>query len=845
MPRFVLPILIAAVVAIGSSVVQAQGVFDPSFGGFGPADDFGGQAQDPVSIEAQFTTATADRPAVLMVTATIIPEWHVYSITQPEGGPKRTELKLMPSDQYRPIGNWAASAEPYSYIDKAIFKGVRIEEHEEEVTWYVPIELAKGVEPENLVINGSYALQACKQSCLTLKGAFAAKLGTGVKIGPIQVTIPTDVTASDKKAETKPKLPTPPENAGLFRAEKSIVTWYGWLDRNTAIPGQRVHFYLRAEMPENWHINAYAKRKATSGNQPTLIVPEPAGGLQFYRPEPLAKVIEKQSPIEGFGLLQYHEQVAAWVIPIDVAEDAKPGSYKVSGLVGYQACQSDEQGLGSCELQTGIEFSGSLKVAPLASDAQPSGLVFTTGEYSEAAQLAEQHSDDLQQADSNLKIIEFGGEESADLGFIGTIGFALIGGLILNLMPCVLPVIGLKLMSFAKQGGESRVRVFSLNLAYVMGMLAVFLLLATLASLPQLGLTKTLDYDWGELNTQTWYKVSMSVLVFVMALSFLGVWEIPIPGFAGSSKAAEMASREGFGGAFFKGILTTILATPCSGPFLGPVFGYTLGESATTTYAIFMAVGLGMASPYLVIGLFPRLVQWIPKPGAWMDTFKQGMAFLLLGTVVYLISWLEPDYFIPTLALLVACWFACWLGGRLPITASGFSRAMSWFVGITTAVAVGLVGFGPKSEYELPWQDYSPTQLADAQGTGNVVLLEFTADWCPTCKVNLATALDVRAVQRVVEANDVQTVKADWTDESPEIEASLELLNSRSIPLLAVYPAGRPNEVIVLRDLVSKKQVLQALAAAGAREQNPQGDYELEPKRQSEDQDGERLAIAP
>ena len=792
--------------------------------------DFGGLGgeveRDPVSVSAQFTTATADRPAILMVTAKIDSEWHVYSLTQPTGGPMRTKIALIESDKYRPIGDWRSFPEPHSRTDQVVWKGLTIEEHDDRVTWYVPIEIADGVDVKKLTIGGKVTLQACKEACIRLNFDFTAKQGDGVEIGPVDVTSPSNVATQAPTASTPEPaaMLTPPAEAGVFRADGSQVTWYGWLDHRNVQPGGRSNLILRADMPKHWHINAYAPLDDEPGNKPTLIALDPLKGTTVYKPESKSNLIKKDSPVAGFGQLAFHEDSAVWVVPIDFAADLAPGDYKIDGLVGYQACESNEQGLGSCELAKGARFSSTVTVGDSASS-DPATVSFAPAKYSEASDLAAKTASSIQSAATavgQLQIIEFNpASNQGNLGLMGMLGAALVGGLILNLMPCVLPVIGLKIMGFAKQGGESRGRVFVLNLAYVAGLLSVFLLLATLASLTQWGIGSN-DYEWGELNTQTWFKVSMTALVFVMALSFLGVWEIPLPGFTGSSTAAEMASREGLSGAFFKGILTTILATPCSGPFLGPVFGFTIGQSQGVTYLIFLFVGLGMALPYLIIGAFPALVQWIPKPGMWMETFKQFMAFVLLGTVVYLLSTINPDYYISTMALLVALWFACWLGGRQPITASMIQRWGTWGFGIAFAAIVGLVGFTWDREYELPWKDFSPDQLAESRASGRPVLVEFTANWCPTCNYNLLTALDVAAVKKVVEANGVEALKADWTDEDETIEQALAELRSRSIPLLAIYPAGRPDEVLVLRDTVTKTQVLQALAVAGATKSNPE-----------------------
>jgi thiol:disulfide interchange protein len=310
----------------------------------------------------------------------------------------------------------------------------------------------------------------------------------------------------------------------------------------------------------------------------------------------------------------------------------------------------------------------------------------------------------------------------------------------------------------------------------------------------------------------------MVVVVFAFALSFLGVWEVPIPGFAQSSSTDKLQQREGLGGAFFKGIFTTILATPCSGPFLGPVFGYTLSQPPVVTYLIFASVGLGMAAPYLVIGAFPGLVRWLPKPGAWMDVLKQLMGFVLLGTVVYLFATINADWFIPTLALMMAVWLACWIIGRVPVYEDARKQAVAWGWGVAVAAFVGWGAFtylGPvRHLYE--WEAYAPDTVARLQAEGKTVMIDFTADWCPTCQTNFIFAINTPKVKDVVEKNRVAPVLADWSDHNDTIRRKLEELNSRSIPVLAIYPAGKPDEVIVLRDVVTESQVIEALEQAGA-----------------------------
>jgi thiol:disulfide interchange protein len=395
----------------------------------------------------------------------------------------------------------------------------------------------------------------------------------------------------------------------------------------------------------------------------------------------------------------------------------------------------------------------------------------------------------------------------------------LAGGLILNLMPCVLPVLGLKLMSFAQQSGKARAEVFRMNLWYCAGLYAVFFALATASVAANLGLGSD-NLAWGEQFTSTRFNVTMIAIVFAFALSFLGTWELPIPGFIGE-KAGHVQSQEGPLGAFLKGVLSTVLATPCSGPFLGPVFGFTLAQPTPVTYAVFGAIATGMALPYLLVGMFPGLVKFLPKPGAWMETLKEVLGFVMLGTVVFLFTFLDHNAFIPTFAFLVGIWAACWWVGRAQERTAGPISFGRWVQAATLATVVGTAAFaflGPVKSL-LPWEPFSRARLAELRQSGATVLVDFSADWCMTCKLNLATAIETNRVKAAIEANRVVPLLADWTEESPEIKAMLETLQSRSIPVLAVFPAAAadepPRDPIILRDLITESQVLDALKQAG------------------------------
>jgi thiol:disulfide interchange protein len=399
--------------------------------------------------------------------------------------------------------------------------------------------------------------------------------------------------------------------------------------------------------------------------------------------------------------------------------------------------------------------------------------------------------------------------DSSSTSFAGLLVFAFIGGVILNFMPCVLPVVGLKVMSFVKQAGEDRSRIFKLNVVYMLGILSVFAVLAALAVL--------LNFSWGQQFTFVEVKLGLTVLLFALALSYLGVWEIPAPSFAAGKKSQELEGREGFVGAFSKGAFATVLATPCSGPLLGYIFGTTFGLSPLQTIIVIMTVGVGMSLPYLVIGARPELVSWLPKPGAWMETLKEFLAFLFLGTVAFFFAGFSDEQKLPVFITLIGVWFGCWIIGKVPNWESLQKRLAAWSVGVASATLIGIAAFQLSGgESTLQWEEYNESRLAQLQREGRTVMIDFTASWCVNCQVNYQVAIDTEPTRELLEELDAVPMIADWSDRSNTIiPEKLKELQSRSIPLLAIYPGSRPDQPIVLRDLVSQSTVLEALRAAG------------------------------
>jgi thiol:disulfide interchange protein len=557
-----------------------------------------------------------------------------------------------------------------------------------------------------------------------------------------------------------------------------------------------VELKLTAIPEEGYHV--YQAAIDDSENATNFVLTQ-LGGLTAAMPQPSSKPVTKELA-DGVSQVTYHQGRVTWTIPLQVPDDAKVGQRTIAGAVKYQACTDT-----SCRLEQAFEFVGTLDVATEASRAA-APLAFSKARVAETLDLTASTqwvtAPRIQDSENRSSLIVI-------------LAMALVGGLILNVMPCVLPVVGLKLMSLVETSGEDHGKVFSHNAWYSLGLLSVFWALAAVAI--GVRMASGDNFGWGEQFTFWQFRLALTVLVFVMALSFLGVWEIPLPGFAAGKGSQELQQQEGPLGAFSKGVFTTLLATPCSGPLLGVVFGFTIALPPWIILLIYSTVGFGMALPFILIGLIPPLVYWLPKPGPWMDLVKQLMGFLLLGTVAFLFSGFSNELRVPVFVVLIAAWFGCWWIGRVPAWKPIGQRLVAWGGGISTAVLIGIVAFrwGGEGAEKLDWVPYSEQRLAQLQAEGRTVMVDFTANWCINCQVNYHRALNTDETAEVIEELDAVPMLADWTDRNDAIGRKLTELRSNSIPVLAIYPAGNPEQPIVLRDLVNQSQVTAALREAG------------------------------
>lgn len=648
----------------------------------------------------------------------------------------------------------------------------------------------------------------------TAAGADAAPLSVAAQIAPLPAT-------------------NAPELAKLAESGRKLV---GFLTLQTTVaPG--------------WHI--YSPTQGDGGS-PTKISVDAAPSFEVgpFRLATPFQVVEST----GF-LLEELTGTADWIAPITVAADAAPADVaafladlKATGKVSALAC-SDGEG-GSCfpqNVEFTAAFDASRDAAPIWAAAEKLASAASTADAAKAETSADVATDGGK-SDKTVKTEQTAADAPAEKTSFASRRFALLllyaflGGLILNATPCVLPVVGLKIMSFFDQAGQKRSKAFMLNVWYTLGVSVVFFALA----FASVGLSF--------LFTRALFQVLMSVIVFALALSLMGLWELQAPAFLGGQKSNELTSKEGSVGAFFKGLITTLLAIPCGAPLLSPTLDWAAetarqGEIGLVV-VVYLVIGVGMSSPFLLAGAFPELLKFFPKPGAWMDTFRKTMGYFLLIAVAWILYSAPLDYQLPTVALLFAIWFACWNIGRnqFEYGPDAFKKkAVGWGVSALVVAAVVFASFdfpgNPfettlrpavekkmlrwaeraekagllAAEKEKPWRLFDRATLDAELAAGRVVVVDFTADWCVNCKFLEKTILHTPEALDALSARGVVTMTADWTNQdaqTPDVLAINELLDAtgaRQVPKLMFFSPDDPENPVVLSGLYSADKFFETL----------------------------------
>lgn len=412
------------------------------------------------------------------------------------------------------------------------------------------------------------------------------------------------------------------------------------------------------------------------------------------------------------------------------------------------------------------------------------------------------------------------GEVRSSLGEVKSLPvallFAFLGGMALNLMPCVFPVLSLKVMSFMEHGSHGRgirqALIFSLGVL-VSFWAIVALLLGLRAAGQELG--------WGFQLQSTSFVAFVACLFFLMALNLLGVFEVGL----GLTRLGDVAeSGSGSWGSFLSGVLATIVATPCTAPYMGSAIGYSLTQPVWAVFLVFTALAVGMASPYVVLASWPALLARLPRPGAWMETFKQVLAFPLLLTVVYFAWVLDrqagSEAVAALLAGMVLLGMAAWMYGKWGMSDRFVPRALS-FALFVLALSVAIAGSSRLAAVPAAagtthgsalWEPWSPERQEALLAEGRPVLLDFTAAWCLSCQVNERVALANAEVEKALRDRGVATLKADWTNRDEKITKALESFGRSGVPLYVLY-SGKPGEAPkILPEVLTPGVVLEALA---------------------------------
>jgi thiol:disulfide interchange protein len=398
-------------------------------------------------------------------------------------------------------------------------------------------------------------------------------------------------------------------------------------------------------------------------------------------------------------------------------------------------------------------------------------------------------------------------------GILQMLGFAMVGGLILNVMPCVLPVISLKIFGFVSEAGIHPKKAFWLSMAFSLGIVGCF---ATLAAIVIFLRAAGAQIGWGFQFQDARFIILISCLVFAFALNLFGVFELSVSARA-TQGLASLAGEQGYGGAFFQGVFATILATPCTAPFLGTASAFAFAQPGWVTLLVFLFIGVGMATPYLLLAINPKWLRYLPKPGDWMLRLKQSMGFLLVGTLLWLVWILGKmrgvDAVVQLGAMLLVIAILAWIKGSFwtPFS-SGRSRAFS-------IVAMALVLLTAAASYafvtkpsQMVWRPFSKSNLDEALASGKPVFIDFTADWCITCKTNERFAIDTPQVRQEFSKRNVVALKADWTNGDPEITELLKRFGRAGVPMYLVYPSGNKESApVLLPELITSETVLDAL----------------------------------
>lgn len=566
-------------------------------------------------------------------------------------------------------------------------------------------------------------------------------------------------------------------------------------DRSAYAPGDTVRLAAPVTIEHGWHMNA---------NQPTFdwLIPTelsfdlPTGVAASsieYPPAQLMRFSFSDALSDDNAPIAVYEGEVIIVAELALPSELNGDSLTIPAVLSYQACD-DKSCLPPVKSEASIELT------------LGSGGVSTNEDVFAAAAAQEPPEASAPPA-----------KESTSLLLMLALG--VVGGLILNAMPCVLPVLSLKVFGIVQSAEKGRRHLVAGSLATAAGILVSFFALAAVAVAARAAGSQV---GWGVQFQQPAFVAFLTVVVILFALNMWGLFEIPLPAFL--ARAGSTGRGDGLSGHFASGLFATLMATPCSAPFLGPAVGFAFSQRAGTIFAIFMAIGVGLALPYLLLAVIPGIAKVLPKPGNWMLTLRGVLGFFLAATAVWLFFVLAGQIGPARLALvqltLLLMALSIWLHGRL----GGLGRKVALAAALLTAVGTmyaatsgtrGTVSGGPSESAHHEWIAFDEQEAESLAARGKLVFVDVTADWCLTCKTNEWGVLETKVVDAAFDRHGVVTMKADWTNRDDTIGAFLAKHGRSSIPFYLLYRPGQDPHVF--GELLTKKTVVEAIeSSAGA-----------------------------
>ena len=802
MLRFLLVVLLT-----GLGVVRGSDKIDaPSEGASAPVT----QPHVVAELIPEMTTVEAGKPFGMILHLHMDPGWHTYWINPGDAGLATTiKWTLPPGFTAGPI-DWPTP-------EKHAMGPLMTYGYDGDVYLLTTITPpATGDLPEHFPVKAKAEWLVCQEECIPGKAELTVTEDSGV----MNFRLP--VVNTELFKEARERLPVEQKRwipSAKYVGDRLIISF---MDISGSEPEviKPVYFF-----PEQQNVLSAVQGDDGVDVRSPIFKLNLALQQNGEKPDKLSGVLVSDQP-----LLNAPDRKAVYTGTFTVTPDSGAGPAPAtsgSAAPSSGANASEPAGQRPAATDAGGPSSGADANAPAAGTAAANSANATSSAVAGAnGDTTGGHRPPLQ-ADTNAS--EPAAQRAAATGqplLIAVLGAAFVGGLILNLMPCVLPVLSLKVFALIRHAGEHPEKAWRQGVAFAAGVVVSFwilagLLLALRAAGNQLG--------WGFQMQSPGFVAGLIVLFFLIGLNLFGVFEI---GGSLVGVDAKAASRAGGGvSSFLNGALATVAATPCTAPFMGSALGFAAQQPAFVSLLIFTFLALGMATPYLLLTCFPQTLRFVPKPGAWMESLKQFMGFLLMGTVIFLIyvfsrlTDLEGDSLLllfPLLMIALAAWiYGKW--GAAPNSAGTRLFAVFLVVALAGLVIYFVVPLFSSSENRFAqarydayqkadgWQDWSPDAVQVALQKGQPVFVDFTAAWCLSCKVNERVALGTDAVKKVFADKDVALFRADWTHADPLISQTLRKFNRDGVPLYLLYSPKAPDAPQVLPEVLTPGIVLDAL----------------------------------